>query len=29
MENGDSYPDDFPLLSKDFNAKDSEYWTKG
>jgi type I restriction enzyme M protein len=29
MENGDNYPDDFPLISKDFNSKNSEYWTKG
>jgi type I restriction enzyme M protein len=29
MENGDSYPDDFPLISKDFNSRNSEYWSKG
>lgn len=29
MENGDSYPDDFPLIAEEFNSKDSKYWTKG
>jgi type I restriction enzyme M protein len=29
MENGANYPDDFPKIAKEFNAKSTQYWTKG
>jgi len=29
MENGENYPDDFPKIAKEFNAKTTVYWTKG
>jgi len=29
MESGENYPDDFPLISKEYKSKNSNYWTKG